>query len=141
MMGGYDSSLEEGLSYVVERVVDGIDDATVAGRVPGTASALADSAEAGGPAATSSPALPSALAGPDASWEGQPPQRAQLGGANHEAFKHFHLLALSAQMNLGGPPLDASRTTDLFARAVAERVPFHLWDGWVHAELARARFT
>jgi hypothetical protein len=57
------------------------------------------------------------------------------------AFKHFHLLAVAAQMNLNGPALTIDQTSDLFAKAVKSGVPFNLWDSWIYSELSRARFV
>ena len=55
------------------------------------------------------------------------------------AFRHFHLLAVAAQMNLNGPPLTMDQTSDLFALAVKSGVPFHLWDSWIYSELSKTR--
>jgi len=57
------------------------------------------------------------------------------------AFKHFHLLAVAAQMNLNGPTLTMDDTSDLFTAAVKNGVPFNLWDSWVYSELSKARMV
>jgi tetratricopeptide (TPR) repeat protein len=57
------------------------------------------------------------------------------------AFKHFHLLAVGAQMNLNAPTLNMDQTSDLFAAAVKSGVPFNLWDSWIYAELSKRRLV
>jgi len=57
------------------------------------------------------------------------------------AFKHFHLLAVAAQMNLNGPALTMEQTSVLFATAVKNKIPFNLWDSWLYSELTKTRLV